>query len=116
MHKMYLQKLTIRNYRCFDDQGIQIYFKPDINVIIGENNIGKTATIDALRLAFSLGGGRRELYVTPQDFYINTIGEPANVITLDLTFAALSEKEQATFYETVSYKGSGNYRTIAHSL
>lgn len=104
VHKMYLQKLTIKNYRCFDDQGIQIYFKPDINVIIGENNIGKTATIDALRLAFSLGGGRRDLYVTPQDFYINKIGEPANVITLDLTFAALSEKEQATFYEMLVIK------------
>ncbi|WP_371373350.1 ATP-dependent endonuclease [Sporomusa aerivorans] len=101
---MYLQKLVIKNYRCFDEKGIEIYFKPDINVIIGENNIGKTATIDALRLAFSLGGGRRELYVTPQDFHVNKTGEPANMIALDLTFADLSEKEQATFYEMLIIK------------
>ncbi len=47
---MYISDVHIRNYRCFGDSKIQ--FQPGLNVIIGENNAGKTALLKALGFIF----------------------------------------------------------------
>jgi putative ATP-dependent endonuclease of OLD family len=39
-------KLNIKNYKCFDDEGVTIDSIKQINVIIGKNNSGKSALID----------------------------------------------------------------------
>jgi putative ATP-dependent endonuclease of OLD family len=49
MH-MYIAKLAITNLRCFRQATVE--FQPEINVILGENNAGKTALLCALRLVF----------------------------------------------------------------
>lgn len=53
---MYLARITIRNYRCFRD--IAVDFQPGVNVIIGENNAGKTALLKAIGLIFDRRGRR----------------------------------------------------------
>ena len=45
---MKLREVTIRNFRCLVDTTIPI---DDTTVLIGENNSGKTALLDALRIA-----------------------------------------------------------------
>ena len=45
---MYISKITIRNFRIFDEIGITAFFKKGVNAIISENNCGKTAIIDAM--------------------------------------------------------------------
>ena len=50
---MYLERIKVRNFRCFNDNGIVANFRKGVNVIVGENNTGKSALIDALRIAFS---------------------------------------------------------------
>ena len=45
---MYISKLKIRNFKCFDE--VEINFDPNFNLIIGENNSGKSTIFDALRL------------------------------------------------------------------
>lgn len=47
---MFIASAHIRNYRCFLDEKVD--FQPGLNVIIGENNSGKTALLSALRLVF----------------------------------------------------------------
>ena len=47
---MYIARLAITNFRCFRQTTIE--FQPGINVILGENNAGKTALLCALRLVF----------------------------------------------------------------
>lgn len=37
---MYLQKITIKNYRCFWNFSME--FQKGLNVVIGANNSGKT--------------------------------------------------------------------------
>lgn len=37
---MYLKKLVIRNFRIFDETGIEFIFNKGVNAIIGENNSG----------------------------------------------------------------------------
>lgn len=46
---MYISKLSIKNFRCFNEDFI-IDFKPGMNVIIGGNNSGKTTIFKALEL------------------------------------------------------------------
>jgi len=45
---MYLQKITIKNYRCF--QNFSMEFQKGLNVVIGANNSGKTGLHYAIRL------------------------------------------------------------------
>ncbi|HAO09648.1 MAG TPA: chromosome segregation protein SMC, partial [Planktothrix sp. UBA8407] len=49
---MYISKFQIFNYKSFKDSTL-LEFKPGINVIIGQNNVGKTAFLEALELSFS---------------------------------------------------------------
>ena len=51
---MYIKKLTIKNFRVFDEDGITLQFNKGVNAIIGENNSGKSAVMDAIRIAFFL--------------------------------------------------------------
>ena len=50
---MYLKKLIVKNFRIFDESGIELIFNRGINAIIGENNSGKSSVIDALRIVYS---------------------------------------------------------------
>lgn len=54
---MYIAKLFITNLRCFHQTTVK--FQPGINVILGENNAGKTALLRALRLVFDRSGRLR---------------------------------------------------------
>mgnify|MGYP000758298403 CR=1 FL=1 len=47
---MHIQEVRIQNFRVFGDEGISFTFNKGINVVIGENNNGKTALIDACLL------------------------------------------------------------------
>lgn len=48
---MYLSKIRVKDYKSFRDSG-EIEFKPGINIIVGQNNSGKTALLEALSLRF----------------------------------------------------------------
>jgi putative ATP-dependent endonuclease of OLD family len=55
-----LVQLKIKNYRVFDNSEHSISFKAGLNVILGANNSGKTAVIDALRYIFNLGNFQKK--------------------------------------------------------
>ena len=46
---MEFDKLTIKNYKCFDENGTTIETIKPINVIIGKNNSGKSSVIDIFK-------------------------------------------------------------------
>jgi predicted ATPase len=48
---MYLSKFRLLNYKSFQDSEV-LEFKPGINIIVGPNNSGKTALLEALSLKF----------------------------------------------------------------
>ena len=50
---MYLSMIRVKNYKSFSDSG-EINFKSGINIIIGQNNSGKTALLEALSLRPSI--------------------------------------------------------------
>lgn len=54
---MYIAAIRIQHFRCFRDT--TVYFQPGINVIIGENNAGKTTLLRAMMLVFGRRGRTR---------------------------------------------------------
>ena len=59
---MYLKRIHIRNFRVFDEIGVEIAFNKGVNAIIGENNSGKSSIIDAIRIAFSTVPYKKDLF------------------------------------------------------
>lgn len=83
---MNLSTLRIENFRGIKD--LTIDFDP-ITVLVGENNSGKTAVLDAIRIALRDLRSKRGLVFDPLDFHLkDDKAEPsgADPIKLTLTF------------------------------
>lgn len=84
---MYISKLKIQNFRCFDDTEIE--FNEGLNVIIGENNCGKTTIMKALQYIFC-----HSIAPTIDDFNKNIlIGEIPPVITIVATIKSTKNEK-----------------------
>lgn len=93
---MYLKELKIRNFRSIKD--ITLCFSPGINILIGENNAGKTTIIDVLRICL----GYRDqdgLRVNKNDFHISNNDDELKTIEFDLSFKTTEEEEIGYFIE-----------------
>jgi putative ATP-dependent endonuclease of the OLD family len=66
---MYLKKIRILSYRCIHD--ISVEFNKGVNILIGENNSGKSAVLDALRVCLSYGKQKRDIWVSVSDFHLD---------------------------------------------
>lgn len=95
---MYIEKVCIKNFRTIGSDGVILNCNKGINIILGENNSGKSAIMDALRLALSAGNYRKNAYIKPSDFHIDRYGEQANIINIDIFFAELTSDQATAFY------------------
>ncbi|MCK5111816.1 MAG: AAA family ATPase [Arcobacteraceae bacterium] len=97
---MYLEKLDIQNFRGIKEASLA--FNKNINILIGSNNVGKSAIIDTLRLVFSYGTNqRRDIYINESDFHISTTGLQ-NTIEFHLKFKIENPIEAGMFYDLLS--------------
>lgn len=101
---MYLQELKIWNFRKYgksemnEAQSLTVNFKQGLNVLIGENDSGKTAIVDAIKLV--LGTNSNEfIKVFEEDFY-----KDEKKFKIELTFSDLSVDEGAKFIEWLTIK------------
>lgn len=97
---MYLSSLQINNFRCFDDSLHIINFNPGLTVLVGENDSGKSAIMDAIRIILGttdFGWTRIET----NDFYNEDISLEIKVIC---KFSDLTPDEQASFLECLTYE------------
>ncbi len=83
---MYISKVCIRNFRIFDDIGISAKFNKGVNAIIGENNSGKSAFIDALRIAFTTTLYKKDIFFNVSDFHIDGRGVRSETASFDIYF------------------------------
>lgn len=81
---MYLKEIVIKNFRVFDDSGVHVVFNKGVNAIIGENNNGKSALIDAIRIAFSTVPYNKDIYFSKADFHVNHSGQRAEHAQIDV--------------------------------
>lgn len=110
---MYLSKLRIWNFRrysmdgdSFDTAlpGIEVEFKDGLNVLIGENDTGKTAIIDAIRYVLRTQSGEY-FTIDEKDFFQSKDPEAnrATELKIECEFIGLSNAEAAMFLEWCDY-------------
>jgi putative ATP-dependent endonuclease of OLD family len=89
---MHLATINVKNFRNLRD--FTLHLRPGLNVILGENNIGKTNLLDALRLALTTAYSNESVRLGTDD-----LTEPGteNTIAISLRFEGLTTEEQAEF-------------------
>jgi len=112
---MYLAQLTIKNFRKI--KNIEVNFKNGLNVIIGENNVGKTAIVDALR---ALLAGQDEPYprFDISDFHCPKNGSAVEEISFHYIFRGLDENDEADFLPALKLGEDGDFEahiTVCYS-
>ena len=106
---MYISEISIENFRCFGDgdKKLVLPLKAGLTALVGENDTGKTAVIDALRLVL---GTRDQEYLRVQesDFHCPPrSGERRREIAIRCQFRGLSEWDKGAFAEYLTYVESG---------
>jgi len=103
---MYIKKLSIKNFRNIKNLNLEL--DKGLNIIIGENNTGKTAIIDALRICFSWGQQWKDIFLSKTDFFIDRASyeEDINPIEFDLFFEIENISEGGLFHELISINGN----------
>ncbi|RAO00809.1 AAA family ATPase [Micromonospora noduli] len=64
---MFVSKITIGNYRSC--RQVSVRLRPEVTVLAGENNAGKTTVIDSLRQLTDALDGRRGPALTDGDMF-----------------------------------------------
>ncbi|MFA6312827.1 MAG: AAA family ATPase [Sterolibacterium sp.] len=103
---MYLSELSINNFRQFGSSApvFSIRFHEGVTALVGENDAGKTAVIDAIRYVL-LTRDMEFMRLQPEDFHIRSNGQQAAEITLCCKLSDLSTPEKGTFAEYLTYEG-----------
>lgn len=105
---MYLSNIKLWNFRKFGLVGVIDLSKPHLdlnltkglNVIIGENDSGKTAIIDAIKLVLKTHS-YDYIRVDDKDFH-----KEANRFRIELTFEDLKPEEAKNFTEWLGWNGT----------
>lgn len=111
---MYLAELTITNFRTFGPDGITVKFREGLTALVGENDSGKTAVIDAMR--FLLGTTDQEwLRFSDDDFHKASEGSSeSSEIKISGTFKKLTPGDKSGFAEYLTYGVNQGDEPILH--
>jgi putative ATP-dependent endonuclease of OLD family len=99
---MYLKELQLTNFRKFES--LKITFQKGLNVLVGENDSGKTAIVDAIRYILNTKSFET-IRCEPRDFFKPSQNsdclQPERVDTFSITaiFSDFSADEAAKFIE-----------------
>ncbi|MBU1099383.1 MAG: AAA family ATPase [Bacteroidetes bacterium] len=94
---MFLEKLSILGYKNFRDE-FKIEFQKGLNVLVGENGVGKSAIIDAIRLVLQEDEFGRTP-ISDSDFHkpFENPQKQSNLIEIQANFGALTQEEVIAF-------------------
>lgn len=101
---MRLYKIHIRNFRKIEN--LTVNFPRGLCVMVGENNSGKTAIIDALRLMLFSSRDFDALRLNEDDFRNGTSYAP---IEISCTFCDLNDDDEVHFQECLVDIGAGKF-------
>jgi putative ATP-dependent endonuclease of OLD family len=106
---MYLAQLSITNFRRLTTATLM--FRPGLNVIVGPNNIGKTAVVDALR---ALLAGADDPYprFTQDDLHLPANGKASGEIRFEYIFRDLSMDDESDFLHALKPGENGKIEAI----
>lgn len=100
---MYLESLKIWNFRKYgassdNGPGIEVHFHDGVNVLVGENDSGKTSIIDAIRYVLHTRSGE-PIYLDEKDFFEDADCNRAKSLKIECLFKGITPQEAAPFLE-----------------
>ncbi|WP_421383154.1 ATP-dependent nuclease [Bacillus salacetis] len=111
---MYLAKLVIWNFRKYggtsDNPGLALEFNPKLNLLVGENDAGKTSILDAVKMLLNTQSNdfkRPEL----EDFYLEPGKEEhyrSSEFKIECIFRGFLDEEAKNFIEWLSFEEKEN--------
>lgn len=104
---MFLSTLRLWNFRKYssgenDKPGLEVHFHEGVNVLIGENDSGKTAIVDAIRYVLKTQSGEF-IQFDDKDFYQDTNGNRTDEFRIECVFDGLNEQDSGLFWEWLSW-------------
>ena len=99
---MYLSELTIENFRCCGEKSerFKLSLRCGLTALVGGNDSGKTAVIDAIR--FALGTADQDWYLRLEDTDFHE-EDTSRQIRIACTFAGLGDRDKRAFVEYLTY-------------
>lgn len=107
---MIVSELKMYNFRRFKSiegkPGLHVSFHKGLNALIGENDSGKTAVIDAIKMVL-LTQSNDYIRVSEDDFYSEN-GIPVSEFKIDLILSEFNADEAKNFVEYLMFEKNGN--------
>lgn len=96
---MYLSEVYAAGFRCFPTGSpMTLKLRRGLNILVGPNDSGKTAIVDAIRFVLWTRGDEF-LRLDPADFHSEPGGERVSELLIRCTFDELGPDEEARFLE-----------------
>ena len=99
-----LQLFNFRKFNCVDNTpGLVVTFHKGLNALIGENDSGKTAIIDAIKLVL-LTQSNEYIKPTDDDFFVGTDGLSVSEFRINCILSDFTPNEAKNFIEYLTYE------------
>ncbi|PCG83095.1 hypothetical protein CIB93_26550 [Streptomyces sp. WZ.A104] len=104
---MYISEVLIERFRSCEE--VRIPLRPEVTVLVGENNAGKTTVVDAVRLLTDPLDGRRSRYFEESDVLkaAASLGGPA----LQLEVSEIGPEQSGAYLEAMVHTDGSDGRT-----
>lgn len=117
---MYLKNIKLWNFRKYgtdeeynlkkDTADLELEFQKNLNVLIGANDVGKTAIIDAIKIVLKTHS-YEYIKIENLDFY-----NESKRFRIELLFNDLSDDEAKNFVEWLGYEGDDVYLRLIYDV
>jgi putative ATP-dependent endonuclease of the OLD family len=109
---MYLAEMKLWNFRKYGSEngepGLIVMFNNGLNLLVGENDSGKTAIIDAIK--YILGTQSNDINrVSEKDFFKRADGIRQRNLKIECIFKGISPAEGAHFLEWLTFGDENKY-------
>lgn len=117
---MILSEVNLWNFRKFrveegEEPGLSVKFHKGLNALIGENDAGKSAIIDAIKLVLQTQSGEY-IRVIEDDFYTDVEGNSVNEFFIECVFNEFSVSEAKNFIEWLTFSKNTDTGEVVYSL
>jgi putative ATP-dependent endonuclease of OLD family len=113
---MYLHRIRAENFRVFGDgtksPSLDWVLNPGLNILVGENDAGKTAIIDAIRQILWTTSFET-VRLGEDDFHVSSDGR-STMLAIEATLVGLSEDQEAAALEWLTYEEGGSRSLVLH--
>lgn len=113
---MYLKRIRAHNFRAFGDgltaPELDWELNPGLNILVGENDAGKTGIVDAIRQAL-LTTSYENIRLYEQDFHVHRAVR-AQTLFIEATLAGLSKEQEGAVLEWLTLESDGSCSLVVH--